>query len=138
MKPIPAELESRILSMPGTRTGRTVADAIAAAAEPEPPAFDSEKVFMAAVMEEAKRHGWRVYHAHNSRKSAAGFPDLVLVRERVLWAELKADAGAVTADQANWIEDLAAAGQDVHIWRPADWHKILHVLTTRSPDGERS
>ena len=139
MNRLPPELESRILATPGTRAGRTVAEAIAAAAaeaEPEP-AFDTEKAFMAAVMQEAKRRGWRMYHTHNSRKSAAGFPDLVLVRERVLWIELKTDAGTVAADQANWLEDLAAAGQDVHVWRPKDWPEILHALTTHHASAQQ-
>ena len=36
--------------------------------------------FMPAVVELAKRFGWLLYHTHNSRRSASGFPDLVMVR----------------------------------------------------------
>jgi hypothetical protein len=126
MRRLPAELESRILAMPGTRAGRTVAE-LMQPVEP-PPAFESEKDFMAAVIREAKKLGWRIYHTHDSRKSAAGFPDLVLVRERVVWVELKTEGGQLTAAQANWFDDLTAAGQEVYVWRPNQWPEVLRVL----------
>ena len=124
MNNLPLELIDRILAMPGTRVSRTATEAI----DPPPP-FDSEKSFMAEVIRAARRHGWnRIYHTHDSRKSAAGFPDLVIVRERVVWAELKTEEGQLSAEQANWIEDLRAAGQEVYVWRPSDWPELLRVL----------
>ncbi len=127
MARLPAELEAQILAMPGVRAGRTVAELL----QPIelPPVFETEKEFQAAVVQEAKKLGWRVYHTHDSRKSAAGFPDLCMVRERVVFAELKTEDGRLTADQANWFEDLAAACAEVHAWRPSHWPDILRVLS---------
>ena len=40
----------------------------------------SERAFQTAVLELAQVTGWRSYHPHDSRRSAAGYPDLTLVR----------------------------------------------------------
>ena len=46
-----------------------------------------EKQVQSAILDVARLLGWRVYHTFDSRKSEAGFPDLVLVRDRVIYAE---------------------------------------------------
>ena len=54
----------------------------------------TEKQFMTAVVEMARMLGWLVYHTHDSRRSEAGFPDIVAVRrERVVFIELKTEKG---------------------------------------------
>jgi hypothetical protein len=90
----------------------------------------SEKQFQAEVLALARRHGWKCYHAHDSRKSAAGFPDLVLVRDRVIVAELKVGDNRLSADQVVWLEAFAAAGVEVHEWYPRDWPAIAATLAT--------
>jgi VRR-NUC domain len=60
------------------------------------------------------------YHTHNSQRSPAGFPDLVLVGQKVIFRELKTQTGRVSPAQAQWIAALTAAGQDAGLWRPAD------------------
>ncbi|MFF5791110.1 VRR-NUC domain-containing protein [Paeniglutamicibacter sp. NPDC012692] len=84
----------------------------------------SEKNFQTRVIQLAKFHGFElVYHTHNSQRSAPGFPDLVMVstqRKRILYRELKAAKGRVTADQQEWLNALARTGQDAGVWRPAD------------------
>ena len=56
-------------------------------AQPEP--APTEKQFQQSVVEVARTLKWRVYHTHDSRRSAAGFPDLVLTRggHRILLTE---------------------------------------------------
>ena len=83
----------------------------------------SEKSLQDSVMDLARALGWRAYHTHDSRRSPAGFPDLVLVHPRqgrLLFRELKTMRGRVTPDQEAWLADLIAAGQDAAVWRPSD------------------
>ena len=74
--------------------------------------------------------GWRLYHTFDSRRSAAGFPDLVLVRPpRVIFAELKREKGKITVAQHLWFHDLdECPGVEVYIWKPSDWDEIVEVM----------
>lgn len=93
----------------------------------------SESSLQKAVIELARLLGWKVAHFHDSRrqvrpgvfvgdKDAAGFPDLVLVRRnRLVVAELKAEKGRLAPAQTTWLAALLEAGVDVHVWRPEDW-----------------
>lgn len=84
----------------------------------------SEREFQGIVLELAGLHGFELaYHTHDSRRSAPGFPDLVLVSSRhgrVLFRELKTDVGRISPQQRVWIEGLTAGGADAGVWRPAD------------------
>lgn len=88
----------------------------------------SEKEFQSAVIREAKRLGWLVYHTFDSRCSEPGFVDLVCVRDRVLWLELKTQSGKLSAAQANWLDALTNAGQEAGCFRPGDWGKLMELL----------
>lgn len=99
----------------------------------------SEKQFMAQVVQLAKMLGWRVYHTHDSRRSEPGFPDLVMVRViygdvatagRTIFAELKAEKGRLTAEQAEWYLALKHSGDEVYVWRPSDFDEIQRTLTS--------
>lgn len=97
---------------------------------PEIPPTMSEKEFQSAVIALSHRLGYRYYHTHDSRRSPSGFPDLVLVRaHRCIFVELKSVDGIVSASQANWMDDLRAAGQEVYLCRPADFPDIERILT---------
>jgi hypothetical protein len=73
---------------------------------------------------------WLAFHAHDSRHSEAGFPDWVFVRERVVYAELKAMKGIVSPAQQAWHDALRVAGAEVYFWRPEHWNsgEIERVL----------
>lgn len=92
---------------------------------------ESEEEFQARVIELAKSLGWKHYHTRDSRKSVAGYPDLTLWRDRVIFVELKAANGTVSAAQSTVHEDMLAAGAELYVWRPADWSTIVEVLTRR-------
>lgn len=101
-------------------------------ADPAPcPPVAGEKDFQSKVIALADLHGWRHYHTHDSRRSDPGFPDLVLVRERVVWVELKVEPNKPTAAQREWLAALKAAGQEVYLAYPADWPLLVEVLTCR-------
>lgn len=63
------------------------------------------------------------YHTFDSRHSVRGFPDLVIVGNRVLWRELKGwkPSSRLTREQTAVLVKLRNAGQDADIWRPVDW-----------------
>ncbi len=88
----------------------------------------TEKEFVAQVVQLARLRNWLVYHTHDSRHSASGFPDLVLVRERVVYVECKRDTGKVTVEQQKWLDRLQQAGAEAHVWRPSLWAWIEEVL----------
>jgi hypothetical protein len=55
------------------------------------------------------------------RGDGKGWPDVHLTGPGgVLYRELKSADGRLTADQAQYLADLQAAGQDADVWRPAD------------------
>ena len=84
----------------------------------------TEKDFQNTVLELARIHGWLCYHTHDSRRSARGFPDLVLAKGGVvLMAECKTDTGKLTNDQIAWL--LATHGV---IWRPKHWYVVEKSL----------
>jgi hypothetical protein len=89
----------------------------------------SEAAWQAQVIELAKLHGWRVYHTYDSRRSNAGFPDLVCVKPgRLIVAELKRDGGRLTAEQQAWLAAFEAAGIEAWVWRPRDIAEVQAVL----------
>jgi hypothetical protein len=92
----------------------------------------SEREWQNKVREVCELYGWLTYHTHDSRRSDAGFPDLVMVKgDRVVYAELKKETGKATAKQKEWLEALSAAGQEVALWRPSDLPTVLRVLGPR-------
>lgn len=89
----------------------------------------SEAEFQAQVIAIAEGWGWLVIHINDSRKQkAVGWPDLVLIRERVLYRELKRVGRRPTLVQQATLDALKGAGQDVGVWTPADWPDIHQAL----------
>ena len=103
-----------------------------------------EKDFTQTVIDLARKHGWLTAHFRTSRITrqdgsvyyetavqgdGAGFPDLVLVRDRVLFVELKSDAGSLREEQKTWRDRLEGARQQWFCWRPRDWKHIVEELT---------
>jgi hypothetical protein len=100
----------------------------------------SEADLQRAIVDLARLRGWTVAHFRRARldngrtitpvaADGAGFPDLVLVRDRVVFAELKSERGRLAPAQIMWRDRLLAAGAEWHVWRPADWPDlVLDVL----------
>lgn len=100
----------------------------------------SEAEFQRQVIQFARLRGWRTAHfrpgltragrwATAVQGDGAGFPDLVLVRDRVLFAELKVRGRLPTAEQVAWLKALQSAGAEAYLWRETDWPEIEKVLT---------
>jgi hypothetical protein len=95
-----------------------------------------EKDLQALIVRIAKTAGWMVYHTYDSRKSAAGFPDLVLIhtaKKKLFVMELKSKKGAVTDEQAKWIDAFTLVFENGHydakIIRPSDLDYVIKKLT---------
>ena len=84
---------------------------------------------MAQVVQLAKLRGWLVYHTFDSRRSASGFPDLVLIRCRsIIVAELKVGKNRLTAAQQDWLDKFRGCGIPAYEWTPERWREIESVL----------
>lgn len=91
----------------------------------------TEAELQAGVVEMAHALGWRVAHFRPARTQqgwrtavaydAQGYPDLTLVRDRVVFVELKGSRGQSTEAQREWHAALKAAGAEVYLWGPDDW-----------------
>lgn len=92
----------------------------------------TEKEWQRQVVELAAQLGWKkTYHVYDSRRSHSGFPDLVLVRDRIVFAELKREKTRPTDDQIEWLDRMAAAGAEVYLWRPSDLDDAASVMAGR-------
>ena len=96
-----------------------------------------EETLQAEVVQLATALGWKHYHTYNSRRSVAGFPDLVLAHDRfgrLLFRELKREGNYPTPAQRAWLKLLGDCGQDTGVWRPSDWAsgQIQRELSSRA------
>jgi hypothetical protein len=92
----------------------------------------TEAQFQAQVVQLAGLLGWSWYHTHDSRRSPAGFPDLVLWRERVIFAELKRENGRLSHAQVDVGNALRRAGAEAYCWRPSHFDEVKAVLERRA------
>ena len=89
----------------------------------------TEAQWQARVLDLARFHRWWVFHIGDSRTvTEAGWPDLVLLRERMILVELKSDTGRVSRAQTDCHERLLATGQTVFVWLPAMWDEVQKIL----------
>ena len=90
----------------------------------------TEGQFQVSVVQVAVDGGWMLYHDYDSRRSTAGFPDLVMTRDgRTIFAELKSEKGRVRPAQKLWIAELEKTqGIEVYIWRPSNMDQIVDTL----------
>ena len=104
---------------------------------------ETEAEFQEWVIEAAQKRGWMVAHFRGVRIQRAdgsthyqtpvqadgkGFPDLVLVRDRLIFAELKRQNGKPDPNQEKWLTALRTAGNETYVWRPSDRDALLRVL----------
>ena len=123
---LPANMTATVTGTVGVNLAALLAGAAG------PPAADvSEADFQARVIDLAEAGGWKWFHVHDSRRSPAGFTDLVLVKpaRAVIFAELKKRTGKTSKKQDEWLAALRGAlGTRVFVWRPADLPEIARIL----------
>ena len=106
----------------------------------------TEAQFQKQITDLAELFGWDWVHCRNARTldswrtptsgtMARGWVDLVLVRgNRLLFVEVKTDAGKLTPHQERVLDVLRLAAE-VHVWRPRDWSFIEAVIGRKAALG---
>ncbi len=84
-----------------------------------------------AIIDLARTLGWRVAHTppipteRGWRTAVAadgkGFPDLLLLRDRVIAAEVKGTRDRLRPEQEEWLTAFRLAGCCAYVWTPAEW-----------------
>ena len=113
----------------------------------------TEKELLGAIIERARSRGWKVIHTppvpvQRGGKTlwmtplaadGKGFPDLLMVRDRVIVAEVKAGARSgnrhLSVDQKDWLSRFRMASAEAYVWTPEAWFDgtIDGVLGVRGP-----
>jgi hypothetical protein len=101
-------------------------------------AEQTERQFLRDVLTLARSLGWTAAHFRPARTEhgwrtpveadGAGFPDLVLVRDRVVFLELKTERGKLSDQQKEWLRALDAAGAEAYVVRPRHLGLLSSVL----------
>ena len=91
----------------------------------------SEAALQSAIVDLAHLYGWKVALFRPAKTwqgwqtpvgaDGKGWPDLTLVRDRILFVECKSDSGRLTKEQLAWIEALRAGGAEAYVWNPVSW-----------------
>jgi hypothetical protein len=88
---------------------------------------------MGQLIQVARQRGYLVYHTHDARRSAPGFPDLCLVSaipgpgRCFLW-EVKTRTGKLSMDQFTWLSGLDGKTIDARVVRPSDFADLAALL----------
>jgi hypothetical protein len=98
-----------------------------------------------AIVDCAHTFGWIAAHFRPARTAkgyrtpvqydGAGFPDLVLVRDRVVFSEIKGTGDSLRDDQREWLAALEAAGAETYVWSPAEWRSGEVEAVLRRAEG---
>lgn len=82
--------------------------------------MSDEAIFQSLIIAAAEAAGWLVYHTQDSRRCQAGFPDLVLAHPAhgLVFAELKANTGKLSAEQIRWGATILSSGATWRVWTP--------------------
>jgi len=129
------DLRNAVLRMHGPQAQQASVGPVGSQRHDATPIDEPEASFQARLLRLARAHGWLCHHSHDSRRNEwgcdAGLPDLILVRDAVLFAELKTRTGKLTAEQERWLTMLSTTHSrvEVYCWRPADWPIIEQRIT---------
>lgn len=101
---------------------------------PVPLADLYEKDWQRQVVQLAKTLGWRrPMHIYDARRSEPGWPDLALIRDRLVLLELKTETGRVSDPQRSWLTALTRADVEAYVARPRHLQALGLVLQARGP-----
>lgn len=111
-----------------------------------------EKDLLGSIIEQARARRWKVAHFASApimrggrivwmtpvQADGKGFPDLLMVRERVLAVEVKGGSHKPTVEQSDWLIAMRMAGATTAVWTPREWDDgtVIEELTRRTAAGE--
>jgi hypothetical protein len=94
------------------------------------------------IVDMARLLGWKVAHFRSAQTAtgwrtpvaadAKGWPDLCLVRDRIVWLETKGASEKLTDEQGEWIAAINNAGGTALVVRPKDLPEIERALKRRA------
>lgn len=96
-----------------------------------------EQWFQQRVIQRARYCGFeQIYHTWNSRHSPAGFPDLILLKGKVMIvAELKVDkSSSLSPEQYEWLQAFMLVTKHVYLWYLEDEEIKIAELFERLRD----
>lgn len=100
------------------------------------------------IIEEAQRAGWSVAHfppvqTMNGWRvpvgaDGKGWPDMMLVRDRLIAAEVKGAGDSLRPEQEQWLTRLRIASVETYVWTPEGWaagsiQDVLHDRPAARP-----
>lgn len=88
----------------------------------------TEKAYMQQIIDLARKCGYYCYHCHDSRRSMPGFPDLMIIADRIIFLEVKTETGKLSPEQRAVIHRLRSAGCLAMVVRPSNWSDVEHML----------
>jgi len=64
---------------------------------------------------------------------------MLLVRDRVIVAEVKGDSDRLRPEQRDWLTAFRMAGVAAHVWDPEAWRsgEVERILTARTQEVRR-
>ena len=97
--------------------------------------------WLETVVDTAEVNRWLAYAVIDRRERALrtlkGWPDLTLVREQIVYVELKTGQARLRRGQIEVARRLMVAGGRVYLWHPEMWDAITAFLETgRNGPGE--
>lgn len=97
--------------------------------------YNAEALFSRTFEDLLALYRWDFFHVNLPMRSKAGFPDYMLMRERLVFVELKArnpitnKIGKLSAEQIAFHERLRRARAEVHTFLlPDDWLAVDEAL----------
>lgn len=93
-----------------------------------------EQEFQHIIIKLAEQQGWLVYHVANVRgqlraKSSVGFPDLILVKHKLVAWECKRKGKKASPQQDVWLEALSNIGIESRVITEDDFDYVTRVLS---------
>ena len=92
-----------------------------------------ERDFQKIVIKLAEAEGYKVYHVANAKnqlrsETSRGFPDLILLKHKMLVWECKVPPNKCSQEQIEWLNNFQSLGIETAVITPDSWDYIIGNL----------